>query len=246
MENHLQELEKIENEVAVVIRANHARELGGIDAALNQILAGFEEFRSRKGRADDRKEGAWLFLTTRSFNSLRIARQSLNHGYYQQAISLTRMVMEDQLIAEVIEEHCFVLAALLDGRPELGKGKLRFTEIANLLPREGRDLWVNDHGLASSYAAHPRLKSMQLLTLPSQGNGRLLGMGSFFYEKEVVNMVLYFMLDQLVKVMATLRKVTDSVWSEWSTDSKPAFEEVLFLREQILDWKDSQRREPIE
>ena len=44
-----------------------------------------------------------MFLAVRSFNSLHIARQLLEHGYYQQASALVRMAMEDQLVAEDAE-----------------------------------------------------------------------------------------------------------------------------------------------
>ena len=38
-----------------------------------------------------------MFLAVRSFNSLHTAGQLLEHGYYQQALALLYMAMEDQL-----------------------------------------------------------------------------------------------------------------------------------------------------
>ena len=95
MENHNRALEAIENEVASAILANHACELALVDADLNQIIIGFNDFSSLKGRPDNRLESAWIFLAIRSFNALRTARQTLERGYYQQAMTLVRIAMED-------------------------------------------------------------------------------------------------------------------------------------------------------
>lgn len=113
MENHIRAIERIEDEVASTILANHARELAVVDDALNQIIIGFNDFSSRKGKPDNPLESARIFLAIRSFNSLRTARQTLERGYYQQAMTLVRMAMEDQLVAEDAETHTPTLDALL-------------------------------------------------------------------------------------------------------------------------------------
>ena len=87
-----------ENDVASQIRMNHGRELEVVDAALDQILQGLDAFAYVKQRPDSRLEDAQMFLAVRSFNSLHIARQLLERGYYQQASALVRMAMEDQLV----------------------------------------------------------------------------------------------------------------------------------------------------
>ena len=104
-QRHMRVIELNENDVASQIRMNHGRELEVVDAALDQILQGLDAFAYVKQRPDSRLEDAQMFLAVRSFNSLHIARQLLEHGYYQQASALVRMAMEDQLVAEDAETH---------------------------------------------------------------------------------------------------------------------------------------------
>ena len=246
MENHIQEIERFENRFASIIWAKHSRELNAIDAALAQLFAGFEEFRSRKGTLDQRLETARLILVARSFNSLLCAKRTLERGYSTQALALARMAMEDQLVAEDIEIEPATLDALLLGKGEIGIGDLHFTNLADRLPKDEIGLWKNDYRIASRYGTHPGHKSGQWLISPAQDGQRFLGMGSFFYDERDVNTVLYFLLFQLVKVMWTLRKVTEQVGSDWGTHSESEFEEIFYLWEQKLEWARGQRGETTE
>ena len=81
-QRHMRVIELNENDVASQIRMNHGRELEVVDAALDQILQGLDAFAYVKQRPDGRLEDAQMFLAVRSFNSLHVARQLLEHGYY--------------------------------------------------------------------------------------------------------------------------------------------------------------------
>lgn len=246
MENHFQEIERLEDRFASTIWAKHRRELTAVDAALVQISAGFREFWSRKGILDQRLATARLVLVARSFNSLLWAKRTLERGYSMQALALARMAMEDQLVAEDIEVEPATLDALLLGKGEIGMGDLHFANLADRLPKDQIDLWKNDYRIASRYGTHPGHKSGQWLISPAQDGRRFLGMGSFFYDEGEVNTVLYFVLFQLVKVMWTLRKVTDQVGSDWGTNSESEFGEIFYLWEQTLQWARSQGGETTE
>ena len=112
---HMEKIESNESDVVSQIRINHSREFEVVDAALDQILQGLDAFAHAKQRPDTRLEDAQVFLVIRSFNSLRVARQTLERGYYQQVLTLARMAMEDQIIAEDAESHAPTLDALLEG-----------------------------------------------------------------------------------------------------------------------------------
>ena len=103
MKSYLLALRQKEERIASKIHLEHGEDLLLVEEALEQILYAWNEFSSQKGKPDNRLNSARLFLVTRSFNSLRIALSALEQGYWQQAAALVRMVMEDQLIAEVIE-----------------------------------------------------------------------------------------------------------------------------------------------
>ena len=152
-QRHMRVIELNENDVASQIRMNHGRELEVVDAALDQILQGLDAFAYVKQRPDSRLEDAQMYLAVRSFNSLHIARQLLEHGYYQQASALVRMAMEDQLVAEDAETHPPTLDALLHDNGSISSGDLTYGKMAErispetLAPKTGSDLKISQRGL---------------------------------------------------------------------------------------------------
>jgi hypothetical protein len=155
-QRHMRVIELNENDVASQIRMNHGRELEVVDAALDQILQGLDAFAYVKQRPDSRLEDAQMFLAVRSFNSLHIARQLLEHGYYQQASALVRMAMEDQLVAEDAETHPPTLDALLDDKGSISSGDLTYGKMAERISPEAKKAWDEKYGDLSERAAHPR------------------------------------------------------------------------------------------
>ena len=231
---YIKRIEEIEDVVATTIRTNHARELDVVDATLDQILLGLNDFGSRKERPDNRLESARLFLAVRSFNSLRTARQTLERGYYQQALTLVRMAMEDQLVAEDAENHPPTLTALLDGEGKIGRRDLALGKMAERLSPKAREVWDDNYGTLSKRAAHPRLESMQGLVINLDGEVTLRP-GSHYDEVEV-RIVLYCLLRELFHVMTTIDKLTTQIQSDWHTQAMPTFEEVNALWIEIDEW----------
>ena len=243
--SYLNRIEEIENEVASTIRMNHAREFEIVDAALDQTLLGLNEFGSRKERPDNRLESARLFLAVRSFNSLRIARQTLERGYYQQALTLVRMAMEDQLVAEDAENHPPTLTALLEGEGKIGKRDLALQKMAERVSPKAREVWDANYGTVSKRAAHPRLESMQGLTATGPDGQTTLWPGSQYDEVEV-RIVLYYVLRELALVFATVAKLTCSVGSDWANRSISTLDKVNSLWRQIDEWAAEQLGESLE
>ena len=251
MYEFLRTIKRIEDEVSTTIRNHHARELATVDAALDQILRGFDDFGSRKEKPENRLEAARLLLITRSFNSLLIARETLGGGYYQQALTLVRMAMEDKLISHDIEKHPPTLIALLDGEGDLGKGNLGFGKMAERRSAKAKEVWDLHYGQLSERSAHPRAESMEGLTTIDPDGGISLRPGPH-YDQIEMNYVLYFMLRETLAVMATLVKtiyeVEDDVTigtrdSDWLIGSKPVFDEVKSLLERLDKWTADQIEE---
>ena len=163
MRSYIYGIEATENEVLSTILENHSHELEVVYAALEQILRGFNEFSDRKERLDNKLESARVFLTIKSFNSLRVAMKVLENGYTQQALTLIRTVMEDQLVVEDAENYPLTLDALFDDEYELGKGKLTFSNMAERLSPKAKTAWDYHYGFASRYAGHPRPLSIRKL-----------------------------------------------------------------------------------
>ena len=221
-------IEKTENKTASVVRMKHAKELEIVNAALDQILGGLEDFGSLKQKPDNRLESARLFLATRSFNSLWTARQTLERGYFQQALTLVRMAMEDQLIADDIENHPPTLDALLEGKERISK----FGKMAGRLGPQGKTVWDANYGMVSEYAAHPRTMSLRSLNSIGSDGQPLLRPGSN-YDEVYVNAALFFLSQQIVKVMKTVAQLTTPLASDWAIRAMPEFEEVDSLWKEI-------------
>ena len=228
MESYIYGIEVIENEVSSTILENHSHELEVVYAALEQILRGFNEFSDRKERPDNKLEGARVFLTIKSFNSLRVAMKVLENGYTQQALTLIRTVMEDQLVVEDAENYPPTLDALFDDECEMGKGKLTLSNMAQRLSSKTKAAWDSNYGFASRYAGHPRPLSIRKLVFLGPGGKITLRPGSH-YDKVEVNTVIFYTLGEILKVFATMTKLTSSVGSDWVNDALPVFKKIESL-----------------
>ena len=235
-------IEATENEVARVIQENHSHELEIVYAALEQILRGFNEFSDRKERTDNKLEGARIFLTIKSFNSLRGAMSELERGYTQQALTLIRTVMEDQLVVEDAENYPPTLDALFDEENKLGRGQFTFSNMAKRLSPKAKEVWDSNYGFMSRFAAHPRHLSIRKLIAVDTDGKMTIRPGSHYDRVEVSTVILYT-LGKLLNVMATMAKLTHSVGSNWADDALPVVKRVNSLFYRIDEWAQKELEE---
>ena len=235
---HMRKIESNETDVASQIRMNHGRELEIVDTALDQILQGLDDFAYARQRPDSRLEDGQMFLAVRSFNSLHIARQLLERGYYQQASALVRMAMEDQLVAEDAESHPATLDALLDGKGSFGRGSLTYGEMVSRISPEAKRAWDEKYGDLSERAAHPRRRSLLSLTTVR----RTVRPGGHYDEIQVKATLLYI-LEQLGQVLRTVGLLTANVESPWVQRARPALRDMTALYREVVEWFEGQSQE---
>ena len=228
---HMRAIELNENDVAAQIRMKHGRELEVVDAALDHILRGLDHFAHVKGRPDSRLEDAQMFLAVRSFNSLHIARQVLERGYYQQASTLIRMAMEDQLVAEDAETHPPTLDALLEGKGSISKGNLTYGKMAERISPEAKKTWDDRYGDLSARAAHPRPLSLLALTTVR----RTVRPGGH-YDEAQAKLTFLHLLEQLGNVLRTVGLITVNAGSPWVEGARPALSDMTTLYREIDEW----------
>ena len=239
---YLSYIDKNDCDAVAVTRESHAHGFEVVEAALDRILLGLSDYGFRKQKPDSRQEGASLFLAARSFNSIRTALPVLERGYYQQAMALVRMAMEDQLVAHDIWIHPPTLDALLEGNGTLGKGKLTFGNMAIRVSAKAKEAWDDDYGSLSQYAAHPRIGSMRgLVDVDSDGQIVLRAGGR--YDEIWVNTVLYHLLRQLVLIFEIIAKVTASAGIDWVTGAVPILDEIMALWGRVDEWASQQLEE---
>ena len=237
IQRHMRVIELNENDVAFQIRMNHGRELEVVDAALDRILQGLDAFAYVKPRPDSRLEDAQMFLAVRSFNSLHIARQLLERGYYQQASALVRMAMEDQLVVEDAETHPPTLDALVDDgdKGSFGRGSLTYGKMAGRISPEAQKAWYEKYGDLSERAAHPRRLSLLALTTVR----RTVRPGGHYDEVQVKVTFLY-LLEQLGQVLRTVGLLTANVESPWVEEARPALRDMTALYRELAEWFERQ------
>ena len=227
-QRHMRVIVSNENDVSSQIRMNHGRELEVVDAALDQILKGLDAFAYEKQRADSRLEDAQMFLAVRSFNSLHIARQLLERGYYQQASVLVRMAMEDQLVAEDAETHPPTLDALLDDKGSISSGDLTYGKMAERISPEAKRAWDEKYGFLSERAAHPRRRSLLALTTVRR---TLLPGGH--YDEVQVKVTFLCLLEQLGRVLRTVGLLIANVECHWVEGARPVLRDMTALYREI-------------
>ena len=224
----------MDDRTRATVVANHGKEFAVVDSALDRILGGVFDFADQKGNTDSKLESARLVLVVRSVNSLNCAMQLLQQGYCQQALALVRMVQEDQLVADDIEENPAALEALLEGDGMLGKGELSYTRMAERVSAKARAVWDFEYGATSSFGAHPRPESMSdMLSRGEDGKGHLGAGGR--YEKWMVNLVLSLASREIIFVFGVLTMVVEAAGVKWN-DPLPDFEAVRRLWQDIEHW----------
>ena len=176
-----------------------------------------------------------MFLAVRSFNSLHIARQLLEHGYYQQASALVRMAMEYQLVAEDAETHPPTLDALLDDKGSISSGDLTYGKMAERISPEAKKAWDEKYGDLSERAAHPRRLSLLALTTVR----RTVRLGGHYDEAQVKVTFLY-LLEQLGQVLRTVGLLTANVERPWVEGARPALRDMTALYREIAEWFERQ------
>ena len=232
MKSYLRAIDREDDRTASTIREKHERELRVIDEALDVVLRGLaDDFGGRDLDPDDELEVARYLLATRSFNSIRVARQVLERGYYQQAMSLVRMAAEDQLIALDSETHGPTLRALLHDDGRLGRGKLAYGQMAKRQSARREEVWGDDYGYLSEHA-HPRFRSMVALVQFGPDGQKVVRPGSHYSELSV-NVVLYYMSREIVQMFAVVHKLTAGAGIDWESNALPNLAKVDDLWRQI-------------
>ncbi len=143
----------------------HYSELKSIYSGLECLTQGLNKcspiVETEQKPVDKELKSVLLGLAWRSVDSLRMAVVALEMGYYQQGLALVRISEEDCLTATDAITHPPTLKALLYGEGKIGKGDLRYSEMAKRMSVDYRNTWQEIYGFLSEYAAHPRHKSLK-------------------------------------------------------------------------------------
>ena len=183
----------------------HYSALKTIYSGLDCLTQGLNECASivekEEIQADKELKSVLLGLAWRSVDSLRMAVVALEMGYYQQGLALVRISEEDCLTATDAITHPPTLKALLYGEGKIGKGDLRYSEIAKRMSVDYRKTWEEIYGFLSKCGAHPRYESLKGLSRINPKGESIFRAG---YDEQSANELLRFIARGCVKAVETI------------------------------------------
>jgi hypothetical protein len=224
-------LDEVEEQVRAATAKYHSSELGLLENLLNCYISGITRIGTFTRTENNRLQQVHLFLTIRSFNSLRWAYHLLKSGYYSQAAMLVRSAYEDWLVCKDSEKCAFTVDALLTGVPKLGEGKLTYTEMARRVDPGYENVWKNDYGSLSEYGSHPRMRAVAILIDPGTKTLRFGG----HYDRVLfvatcdvlLNILILMITEFLPKLLGRER------YQPWVAQTDPFIRQAMTWRAEI-------------
>lgn len=104
---------------------NHLHVFELVTTMLNLYIHGFN-LTEKLGDKNSDIDWVWLFLTVRSFHSIRCSVELMKKAYYAQAVSLIRMVTEAYFLCGNCENDKTIADAVLHNKPNRPDGKTVF------------------------------------------------------------------------------------------------------------------------
>jgi hypothetical protein len=123
---------------------NHFEVFELITTMLNLYIHGFNLI----GKLDDKNsdtDWVWLFLTVRSFYSIRCSIELVKKAYYAQAVSLIRMVTEAYFLCGNCEKDKTIIDAVLHNIPNRPDGRTIFNYKKLAMDMDSLAIYENDY-----------------------------------------------------------------------------------------------------
>lgn len=207
-----------ENWVRDNTRGREAKILGVMSPMLEQFLVGFSLIGNFKKHDKNRREQVWLYLTSRAFNSLRLAYDLLEGGYYQQSNMLTRAAWEDWLCCEDSRTYSKTIDALLDGEGEIPVP--HFKEMSDRLPKNLKEAWqhswVDNERIPGAYgnlstSTHPSRFSVAT-TVTESGHLRI----GPAYDEDLFLLAAVLLVRGMIMTLDILNILVNAVAPDWT------------------------------
>ena len=173
-------------------------------------------------------QAARIHLITRSLNSIRMACVALLYGYYQQALTLLRMVAEDQLAARDAARYRPTLDALMNNSAQIDRPK----QMAKRESPEFLKRWEDYYGLLSSYGAHPRSESISGLRAFNPVEGVHTIQPGPHYEEAWIKVILHVIGAELSAIIDTVLDLLQKAYEDGTELKEP---ERVWAEEDFLD-----------
>ncbi len=207
-------IEKAEQKVQEATLQNHIEDMTYMRRALEYVIDMYGVVSGGMLGELGKLQAARLLLTVRSVYTMRMIEVALLRGYYQQALTLLRMVAENRLVSLDIENHVETLEALLERKGELGKGKLNYTSMATRRGDGFSQDWKNYYGKLSSFGAHPRSDSINTLARQDPTTGVPIVLPIPSYDEYWANVSIRFTCRELIGMIRVIGKAVGTAREE--------------------------------
>ena len=226
-----------EERVAKATVERYGEQLALIDKALELFIDRVGLFGNKKLGSLSKLQAARLHLTVRSIKSVRMAKASLICGYYQQAITLLRMVAENDLVIRDTAIFKATLDGLLLDIPlrEEDSDDIQIPKFSEMARRQSSAFgrwWDWYYGKLSIYGAHPRNASMSNLghRTPIE-KGYILKIEAF-YDEASIEPILCIMDAELWRMFEMTHELVKTANKEETILDQP---ELLWNQEGLID-----------
>ena len=227
MKSLMEGIAKAETEVRAATLEKYGKEFKVIEESMEFIIDQTNLFSYKKLEQLGALQAARIHLIVRSLNSVRMATGALALGYYQQALTLLRMVAEDQLVARDVIKHAPTLDALMNNPARIDK----FSTMAQRQSSEFEKHWKDYYGMLSAYGAHPRPESIFSLAAFSPTEGvRTVQPGPFYDEDWIQDLLRITRTELKEMVGAILELLQQALRDETDLDRS----ELNWTQEDIL------------
>ena len=166
---NLTEAEKKAKDITI---KNHFGVFALITTMLNLYIHGFNLI----GKLDDKNsdtDWVWLFLTVRSFCSIRCSIELVKKAYYAQAVALIRMVTEAYFLCGNCEKDKTIIDAVIHNIPNRPDGRTIFNYKKLAIDMDSLAIYENDYMHECNFS-HTSSLSLGIMTTETNPTSREL------------------------------------------------------------------------
>jgi hypothetical protein len=194
---------------------------------LNLYIHGFNLI----GKLDDKNndiDWVWLFLTVRSFHSIRCSIELMKKAYYAQAMSLIRMVTEAYFLCGNCENDQTIIDAILHNKPNKLGGRTIFKYKKLARDMGSLAIYENDYMHECDFT-HTSSLSLGIMTTEINSTNRELSLVPAYDEILFVDCCELVLRNGLL-VASFLEKLLDDVSKEkvnaWRITAKTGVQQI--------------------
>jgi hypothetical protein len=142
---------------------NHPEVFELVETMMKLYINGFNLIENPSNKIND-TDRVWLALITRSFHSIICSVELMKKGYYAQAMTLIRMVIEAYFLCGNCEKDKTIVDAVLHNKPNRRGSKTKFDYSALATNMGASDWYDNDYIFACHFSHMSHLTAAVMTT----------------------------------------------------------------------------------